>query len=291
MSRRTLLANWDDELQRWAPSATTAVLPDGPRRDRVWRSRLRRAHVILTTYEQLRSLPLPLVESSADLVIADEAHKLRNRGSQMVGGFRMLRSERIWALTGTPVERDAEDSRRSSHCWSRVASARTTHVWAPACLGLGRARLFSDGRSAMCSSDLPPVLRRHEILDLTAEQRGSYRSAIHRSGGTVESFLALFNELRMICDLDPTSGASQLDRVEDLLDEIRKSGEKAIVFPLHLEPLRALQRRSEGNLGRVEALTGELSLAQRKIVLERFREDASVVALLSASSRMASEGP
>jgi SNF2 family DNA or RNA helicase len=142
-------------------------------------------------------------------------------------------------------------------------------------------------------ADLPPVLRRHEVLDLTDEQRAAYRAAISagRAGRAGENtYLALFNELRMICDIEPASGSSsKLDRIQELLEEVRDRGEKAIVFSYTLEPLRALERRI-ANVGLGGQLfTGELDLAERRATLQRFRSDHEVTVLL-ASSRLASEG-
>ena len=107
---RTLIANWRYEARVWAPELTVATaLPLGREREAQWRRIVGRAHLVLTSYEQLRSPPTALLANPPDLVIADEAHRLRNIGALSTQGFRALRVERVWALTGTPLERDAED--------------------------------------------------------------------------------------------------------------------------------------------------------------------------------------
>lgn len=295
VAARTLLANWEEEFARWAPElAVTTVRPEGARRSDVWKRRLGRAHVIITSYEQVRSLPSVLVSRTPSLVIADEAHKLRNSGSKTVAGFRRMRPERLWLLTGTPVERDPDDlatllSLLEPSRFSRADARLGTSVLR------SRARPYVLRREKkQVLADLPPVLRRHEVLDLSGEQRAAYREAIRagragrRHGNT--TYLALFTKLRMICDIEPASGSSsKLDRIHELLEEVRDRSEKAIVFSYTLEPLRALARRLADAGLRSELFTGELDLAERTLTLERFRCDHEVTALL-ASSRVASEG-
>src|SRR5207237_824980 len=151
--------------------------------------------------------------------------------------FRRMRPSRLWALTGTPVERDAEDL-------ATLLSLLEPKRFSPDDYRLGPGILRSRARQYVLRrekrdvlSDLPPVLRRHEILDLSGEQRDAYRAALRAGRKGNDWFLALFNELRMICDIAPLSGASsKLDRIEELLEETRDRGEKAIVFSYTLEP-------------------------------------------------------
>ena len=104
--------------------------------------------------------------------------------------------------------------------------------------------------------------------------------------------MSLFNELRAICDVDPSTGeSSKLDRVVELLGDIESAGEKAVVFSYVLEPLRTLVKRLSSNgaeIGYV-TLTGDLSLEERNAAIERFKTDQGCTALL-ASTRVASEG-
>lgn len=288
---RTLVANWEKELAQWAPElAVTRVTPEGSRSEEVWRSRLGRAHVIITTYEQVRTPPDSLIERTPDLVIADEAHKLRNRSSQTNAGFRRLRPGRLWMLTGTPVERDAEDL---ASLLSLLEPARFSTDDAK--LGQGalrsRARPYALRREKKdVLADLPPVLKIHEVVDLSDSQRAAYTQVVRRARKGEQNFLAVFNQLRMICDLDPVSGASsKLDRIEELLSSVAEAGEKAIIFSYTIDPLRVLLGRLGGLGLRGLLFTGEMSLNARSETLAEFQGSPDVVALL-ASSRLASEG-
>ena len=107
---KSLLANWEAECGRWVPGLTVVrVVPSTNESSEVWSALLGRSHIIITGYEQLRSLPKPLTSARVELVIADEAHRLRRSQAKLVKAFRLINAERIWALTGTPIERHEVD--------------------------------------------------------------------------------------------------------------------------------------------------------------------------------------
>ena len=292
---RTLIANWVAEAKHWAPELTIATaLPLGADREAQWNRLVRRAHLLLTSYEQLREPAKALIRNPPDLVIADEAHRLRNIGSQSTKGFRSLRTTRFWALTGTPIERDAEDL---TVLLSLLDSAR----FSPADKSLPTASLRARIRpyilrrsKADVLKELPTVIEEKEILELTEEQKSAYRSAIrnHIKNATRAGFLPLFNRLRMLCDVDPCTGASsKLDRAVELIGDIDKLGEKAVVFSYILEPLNWLERRFKEAHASINysVVTGEMTLEQRALALDNFKSNAACSVLL-ASTRVASEG-
>ena len=65
---KSLLANWEAECERWVPRlAVVRSVPSGEESNRVWSAVLGRAHIIVTSYEQLRPLPAPLMSEHVDL--------------------------------------------------------------------------------------------------------------------------------------------------------------------------------------------------------------------------------
>ena len=107
---KSLLANWEHELTKWAPElGRVRLVPRASIREQAWAALLSSRHILLTNYEQVRNPTKVLQEIGPDVVIADEAHRIRNISSQVAQGIRRIRADRLWALTGTPVERDPED--------------------------------------------------------------------------------------------------------------------------------------------------------------------------------------
>jgi SNF2 family DNA or RNA helicase len=72
------------------------------------------AHIYLTSYETLQndftSNPQsPPRRRVRDLVILDEAQKIKNRKTETARKCKRLPRRRAWALTGTPLENCADD--------------------------------------------------------------------------------------------------------------------------------------------------------------------------------------
>ena len=64
----------------------------------------------MSSYEQIRSDGLDRIPSDAfDLVILDEAQRIKNRNSATALACRLLPRKRAWALSATPLENDEND--------------------------------------------------------------------------------------------------------------------------------------------------------------------------------------
>lgn len=105
-----LVSNWQRELAEWAPELPVAVIEGDPARRR-WQWSLEGMPVVLANYEVLVRDEVLLAETgqSFDLVVCDEAQRIKNRGSRTSGAVRSLSRGRAWALTGTPIENAAAD--------------------------------------------------------------------------------------------------------------------------------------------------------------------------------------
>ena len=235
------------------------LTPPAAIRDEVWRTLCGRRHVLVTNYEQFRQPPAVLLESPPDVVVADEAHRLRNYGAQSTYGCFQLRPERFWALTGTPLERDAEDlaTLLSLVAPKRFApsDAKTLHRTS---LRARAAPYVLRRRKADVLDDLPDVLDTIESLELSEAQARAQQAAIRqyrRHGGPGDE-LALLTRLQAICDMDPeTKESCKLDRILHTLGRVRDQGERAVVFSHRLAPLRELQHRITERWG-VHAVVG-----------------------------------
>jgi non-specific serine/threonine protein kinase len=112
----------------------------------------------------------------------------------------------------------------------------------------------------------------------------------HVRRGHGASFLALFNELRALCDLEVKSCSSaKLDRILEVLGDIEEAGEKAVVFSYLLAPLHELSRRLKRDGKGHAVLVGDMVASERDKAVARFKQDRQCNALL-ASSKVASEG-
>ena len=291
---RTLLGNWLAEVEKWAPELIAHRLEFTKRTftPARWRGAVGRAHLVLASYEELRDLWNDLEGQPPDLLVADEAHRLRKSESRAHQAARRIAAPRVWALTGTPVERDAQDLA----CLLSVLDPRRFAVdddrhGIDAMRARARPYLLRRTKDLVLP-ELPSATEHIEAVRLHPAQRRSYNAALATLGRrSEEGPLTLFNRLRSICDIDPDTGeSSKLDRATELITAAMAENSKTVVFSYMLEPLRRLRERIVASHGDVAAvLTGEQTLDQRRRSVERFKAGTDCWVLL-ASSRVAGEG-
>src|SRR6266571_4990696 len=101
-----LVLQWRRQIRAWAPELTiSTVVGSADQRQGAWK---RDANLFLTGYESLcGDLRLPGNTGPAarqwDVVIIDEAQRIKNPKAEAAIGVKRLKRARSWALTGTPL--------------------------------------------------------------------------------------------------------------------------------------------------------------------------------------------
>jgi len=281
-----LVSNWVRELGDWAPELLVAVIEGDPQRRR-WQWTLPDVPVKLANYEVLvrdRELVASL-GLEFDLMVLDEAQRIKNRSSQTSEAVRSVTRRRSWALTGTPVENSADDL---VGLFEFVAPGHLDSRMAPRAMGAAVADHVLRRTKDKVLKDMPPRLNRDERIALGPEQRETYRRAeeegVLRLEGmgreaTIQHVFELVLRLKQICNFDTATGESaKLECLEADLEEIHASGRKALVFSQWVETLGRLRRK----LDRFGALEyhGGMSTAARDAAIARFRGDRKHSVLL-----------
>ena len=269
------------------------LTPPASIREECWQLLLNRVHVLITNFEHLRPPPKILIETGVDQLIVDEAHRIRKVSAHLTQSIRQLKSRRIWILTGTPIEKDARDlAVLLSTLEPNRFSAKAPQVHLSQLKAQARKCTLRRLRSRVLP-ELPRVNDSTEILDLLPVQQKTYLRALETLSSEDKSkTLATINLLRTICDYDPeTYESAKADRIMELLDDIRHTGEKAVVFSHFLKPLRILADRMTEAYGKEAAriFEGALSVDDRQKLIERFTKNNDLLALL-CSTRAAGEG-
>src|SRR5207245_2173894 len=103
----SLLANWQAEIERFAPALTTLLAhPSGmPARELadLASADLRGTDLVMTTYGTLARAEA-LRARDWSLVVLDEAQAIKNPGARQTQAVKALKAHARIALTGTPVE-------------------------------------------------------------------------------------------------------------------------------------------------------------------------------------------
>jgi SNF2 family DNA or RNA helicase len=278
---KPLVVNWTRELRTWGEDVPFEVVGgDLAARRATWFAS--KCPLKLVNYELLtRDADLVADERvHFDVVVLDEAQRIKNRESKTSQVVRSLRRERSWAMTGTPIENRTDDL---VNIFAYLDPERIPPETPAKLLPQLTSDCILRRVKEEVATDIPPKVIRDAHLELTAAQRAAYERAekdgvvqLNALGDTitVQHVFELVMRLKQICNFDPATGQSA--KVEQLaadMAEVAESGRKAIVFSQWVEPLERLATLLEpfGPL----LFHGKIPHRERHAILDRFRTDAS----------------
>ena len=285
MAPSSLRLNWEDEIHRWAPN-TVVRRVTGNEADRLATYMLP-IPVLIASYEQIRQDSVKMRSDQVfDLVILDEAQRIKNAGSSLSLACKILPRRRSWALTGTPVENAVED---------------LLAIFSFLFPGLLRVHMprsqmhktiqpfFLRRRKKDVLGEMPPINIQDIPLELEGEQFAAYEDVWNErkalmdgygaGGGTSEAaLLAVLTRLKQLCNFDPDSGTSaKMDVLEGVVGEAITSGTKCLIFSQYVETLRFIAGRLPGNFS---IFHGGLPESERASVVANFEAETGPCSLL-----------
>lgn len=306
-----LLANWQAELNRFAPKLSV-FLYHGPNRN----LEEFKHDILLTSYGLVRSDIDHLKKTKWAIVVIDEAQNIKNNTAAQSKAVKAIRADVHIAMSGTPVEN------RLSEYWSIMDFANKGY--------LGTIKTFNDeyaipiqqkGDSDCAArfrritapmmmrrlktdktiiNDLPDKIEQDEYAMLTPQQAALYHQVLEESMKTIEGFdeedqktlfkrqglvLQMMLALKQICnhpaqylkngDFQPAlSGKTEM--LLALVNAINESGEKTIIFTQFKEMGDMLQQFFTEATGRKPMfLHGGTDIKQRKEMIDRFQNNRS----------------
>jgi SNF2 family DNA or RNA helicase len=283
---KPLVITWTRELRTWAEDVPFEVITgDTPARKAQWFAS--RCPVKLVNYELL-TRDVDFVtdpEIHFDVVVLDEAQRIKNRDSKTAHVVRGIARDRSWAMTGTPIENRIDDL---VNIFAFVDPDRIPPDTPTRLLpDLTRDYILRRVKEEV-ATDMPPKVIHDAYIELTPAQRATYDRAekdgviqLTALGATVtvQHVFELVMRLKQICNFDPLTGESaKMERLVADMTEVAESGRKAIVFSQWVEPLEILARAlaAYGPL----LYHGKVPHKDRQPLLDHFKTDMSKHVLL-----------
>ncbi len=307
----SVVSNWMREIERFAPTLTTALWHGAGRKDQL--EELENANVVITSYALLRRDIDLLKRLRLDYAILDEAQNIKNPLSATAQAAKELPADRRLALTGTPIEN------RLSEIWSIFEFV------SPGLLGpLPKfeekyARPIDQGDSKAAArlraiihpfilrrtktevaKDLPPKLEVDKIIDLAPDQKAIYLQVLREVRATVMGevervglaksqlhILAGLTKLRQAA-CDPRllglprefshEDSGKLSALRELVEEVESGGHKVLIFSQFVSMLKLVREALDEDKVRYEYLDG--STTDRAERVDRFQTDPTISVFL-----------
>lgn len=289
---KTLVRTWRNEIATWWPNASMNISETTG--DTQWFLKLATPNITIKiiNYEKLaREAEWLMKEDRSgahDLIILDEAQRIKNPSSKTAKAVKALKGMYRWALTGTPLETKTGDVvsifdfvRRGLLEGEDPDYVRT------------RIKPFILRRRVDdVLKDLPAKDDRDVELDLSDRHREAYERAqddgvvaLNEKGDTitVQHVFALIQKLMQLCNFDPLSGDSvKLERFNEDVEEIIESGRKVLLFSQFVsEPFGLKQiKRHLPTFCRVVEMHGEISQRNRDAAIDGLNNDPEVNTML-----------
>src|SRR3989454_780051 len=309
----SLVANWQAEIERFAPSLAALVAHPSatPARElaALGNAELAGVDLVITTYGTLARIDA-LRTRDWSLSILDEAQAIKNPGARQTQAVKALRSRARVALTGTPVENRLGDlwsifdflnpgllgSATQFTAFVKRLADRPEEPYAP----LRRLvqpyllRRLKTDRSVV--ADLPDKTEVKAFCLLSRPQAALYQKAVQELEGVLTGrrqgierrglVLAYLMRFKQICN-HPSQwlgdgawdeqGSGKLARLREIAEPIAAKQEKALVFTQFREatdPLAAFLASVFGRPGLI--LHGHTPVKERGGLVRRLQEDPGV---------------
>ena len=270
----SVVGNWQHEIRRFAPSLRPIVHHGADRIKTLdsFQESIAAVDVVITSYALMRRDRDLLEQVAWSDVVLDEAQNIKNASTKQAQAARAMSADFKLALTGTPVENRLTELWSILHFLNpgylgsqaafrsnfstpieRYGDEKASHtlrkITAP--FVLRRAKTDPD-----IIQDLPDKFENKVYCTLTPEQATLYEAEVRDTLAAVESadddmsrrgnVLRMLTRLKQICNHpahffkeDPDTRlrgrSGKLERLTEMIDDIREQGERALIFTQYAE--------------------------------------------------------
>ncbi len=291
-----VLLNWEYEIESFSELTSSFYYGAG--------RKIHDTDIVLTTYGTVTYDQL-LRDTKWDLIVIDEAQKIKNFDSVIAKKLNEIQSYSKIALTGTPVENNLMD------LWSIFNFIIPGYLGSKSDFSSKyKTKDISDQLLVMLKKTIDPfILRRDKsilplpekyiedvIISLEPEQELIYNKIVEDSLKEIEKLsgdengkrlgiiLSTITRLKQACNhpgnyseefLNLNSG--KLNELKEIINKVRKNKEKIIIFTQYVRMLNILADEFDNTL----IFHGGMNVEQRLETLQAFKTDSYDILIIS----------
>jgi non-specific serine/threonine protein kinase len=309
----SLLANWQAEIERFAPSLVTRVAHSSamPAHElgELGGADLGSTDLVITTYGTLARVEALRAREWA-LVVLDEAQAIKNPGARQTQAVKSLKAQARIALTGTPVENRLGDlwslydfldpgllgSAREFSAFAKQLADRPAESYAPLRRLIQPYLLRRLKTDRAIVADLPDKTEVKAFCLLSRPQAALYQQTVGELERAIAGLaqgierrglvLAYLMRFKQICNHPAhwrgggawdEPGSGKLARLREIVEAVAAKQEKVLVFTQFREATEPLAAFLAGLFGRPGlVLHGGTPVPGRGRLVRRFQEDPAV---------------
>lgn len=258
----SVLINWYKEINKH--SKLKSYIIHGSDRDRVAREWELEGGVAITTYETLKRIEVK-EKIKLDLVVADEAHYVKNPDAQRTKALYSLmsRSDKILFMTGTPIENRVDEMISLINCLQpkiakRLDSKESFYNAKEFRYKIAPVYLRRNQKDVL--NELPELIQIEEWESFGDDEKKIYAHAV-RDG----KFMAMRQAAWKGGSADK---CPKLNRLLEICEEAKENNSKIIIFSYFRETILVVKE----SLGKVclEPITGSVSPNKRQQIVDEF---------------------
>lgn len=246
----SLVYNWQNECQKFAPSLKTVVVIGTKEEREIILKQASAYDVLIVSYASLRQDAEQYQELSLSTLILDEAQMVKNSNTKTFQAIKKLKTAHRFALSGTPIENKLEELWAlfsivmpgffpNKTQFNKYSPIEVAQMIKPFVLRREKKEVLKD---------LPDKIESNLLSPLTDEQKTTYLAHLKQMQSSVKgmdskafkenhlSILAGLTRLRQIC-CDPRlfiegydGGSGKLEQVKELIVAAKANGRRLLLF-------------------------------------------------------------
>jgi SNF2 family DNA or RNA helicase len=269
----SVIVNWTREVQAHTQlQAYRLHGPDLARNQQTWTLR---GGIAVTTYDALRTMPVP-DGIALGMLVVDEAHYAKNPAAARTKAVVAwsARTRRVLFLTGTPMQNRVDEFQALvGHLRPELAYALRgiDGAYGGTAFRKAVAPVYLRRDQSDVLSELPPRLEMQDWVEMEGAALHSYREAVFAG-----NFMAMRRAAFAPGDI---AGSAKLRRLTEIVEEAASNGRKVIVYSFFREVLQTIVRTlGESAIG---PLNGSVNPAGRQAMVDQFSERQGPAVLVS----------
>ncbi len=297
-----LKLNWSREAQIWINRTATVVSGSPAKRKAIYKQfKEATESIIILSYETLR-IDVALLDTAFDVLIIDEAHRLRNyRTKQSLAVLELSRkANHVFPMTGTPAVNHPADvfgiirllrPKKYTSYWNFVDRyfGSTVGRFGREVLSLKKERIpeFTELLNSISVQRkredvmqwIPPITRRTISLETDPAQQRYYNQILETfryDDKVIPNHIAQLTRLRQVC-LDPglLDLKAKSPKAEFIKEYLEDNDEPIVVF----SSFTSFLKRLKDEIPEALLLTGEQSSAEKQAAVDKMQKGEARVML------------